>query len=288
MITCSKCGNEITDGAEACPYCGFSVFEGQNVEVSTAQVAAEAQANDINDIFIWLMSGTMALLLGLTYLNVPDLSSLGVGSLILLFIILDYRGLVKSGIKIHPALIVLGALFYPIYVITRIVKTKRILPGVVYLVLFTAFTVFTLRGFFSNSSKEIIDYMNNDVTVLAQTETKMLNSLESVTGDNFSDDYSLYNEIKTTTLPTAELLASEADSIYNDLSSKEIKEVHSIYIDYCKTYCEALEYVLDGIEQQNKTTIAEAYDKFEQASGLGTDYKDEIDRLANKYGVKIR
>lgn len=287
MITCSKCGKEITDGAAVCPYCGGAAGEGQSDEASTPQAAAEAQADEISDIFIWLMSGTMAVLLGLTYFNVPVLSSIGVGGLILFFIILDYRRLVKSGITINIALIILGVIFYPVYVITRTVKTKRILPGVIYLILFTAFTLFTFRGYFSNTSRELIDYVNNDVTELAKTETKMLDSFDSASGDNFTDDYSLYNEITTTTLPTAESLVSQADEIYNDLSSKEIKEVHSIYMDYCKTYCEALEYVLDAIEQQNTTTLDEANSKFEQAAGLAADYQDRLKRLADKCGVEI-
>ena len=121
---------------------------------------------------------------------------------------------------------------------------------------------------------------------LAIIENEMRNSYNSVMGDHYSDDYTTYNEIKTVTLPAANRLISEANTVYNNLSSKEIKEVHMIYIDFCNTYCEAFELIMEGIEQQSIATVQKGNRKLESTVKLASDYQNGLKHLAEKYGLK--
>ena len=125
-----------------------------------------------------------------------------------------------------------------------------------------------------------------DVTRLAQIETEIINSYNSVSGVNYTDDSAFYDEIKNVALPAAKRLTSEANSVYNKLSSEEIKKAHSIYLDACNVYYEALEGMLEGVEKQDVTTIRKASEKLEQISELAIDYQNAIKQLAEKYGLE--
>ena len=177
-------------------------------------------------------------------------------------------------------------MLYPIYVIARTVKTRRLFPGVVYFVVFVALILFSARGLLGNTSKELLTYINQDMQELAIIENEMRNSYNSVMGDHYSDDYTTYNEIKTVTLPAANRLISEANTVYNNLSSKEIKEVHMIYIDFCNTYCEAFELIMEGIEQQSIAMVKKGNRKLESTVKLASDYQNGLKHLAEKYGLK--
>lgn len=321
IIKCPECEKEISDRAIACPNCGFPLSEndGKNIfwtenltgaydneknvsigaeiaedktdiQYNYATNSAEAviEQSGVNDLFLWLLSGTMVLGLCLAFFKAPTYLYYVVGILSLVFIILDKTTCQKRGIKVNLVCVVLGMLFLvPIYVIARIIKTKKYLPGIIYVMLCIFFLLFSFRGLLSHTSKELMDYINNDVPKLLQIEMKMLNSYNSVAGANYTDDYSMYNALKNTTLPTANRLVSEANSIYGKLSAKEIKEVHLLYMDLCNTYCEAFEFVVEGIEQQNTTIIYKANRTIEQATKLLIDYQDALRRLADKYGLEL-
>lgn len=177
--------------------------------------------------------------------------------------------------------------FVPIYVIARAVKTKRAVSGIVYSVILVVIVLFSYRSFVNNkASRELMDYVNSDVTRLAEIETEIINSYNSVSGVNYTDDATFYDEIKNVALPAANRLSSEANSVYNKLSSEEIKKAHSIYLDVCNVYYEALEGMLEGVEKQDVTTIRKASEKLEQISELATDYQNAIKQLTEKYGLE--
>ena len=200
----------------------------------------------------------------------------------------DSAQLEKAGIRISPIYIVLGlVMLVPIYVIARAVKTKKAFSGIIYSVILVVIVLFSYRSFVNNkASQELMDYVNSDVTRLAQIETEIINSYNSVSGVNYTDDSAFYDEIKNVALPAAKRLTSEANSVYNKLSSEEIKKAHSIYLNACNVYYEALEGMLEGVEKQDVTTIRKASEKLEQISELATDYQNAIKQLAEKYGLE--
>lgn len=296
-IKCRVCGSTMAKGQRICKTCGSIVKETEPNyynepyaynNTSAAPVSTvNAKYSSISDIFIWLLSVGTVLAIGIDYFKAPIYTFVFVWILNLVSVILDYKRLEKAGIQVNRLCFVLGALLlYPIYVLARTVKTKRVFPGVVYFAVFVALVLFSVRGLIGNTSKELLNYINNDMQKLAITENEMRNSYNSVMGDHYSDDYTAYIALKNVTLPAANRLISEANTVYNNLSSKEIKEVHMIYIDFCNTYCEAFEYILEGIEQQNTATVQKGNRKLESTAKLASDYQNGLKRLANKYGVK--
>ena len=313
IIKCPECGKEISDKAHTCPNCGFPVSENlgnddaieevmqetvadsvpETYETYTGACATDGDAavaekeSKINDVFIWLLSGVLILYICMVFFKAP--SYLFFVSLILnpLFVLLDDRKLEKSEENVKTIWFVLGMiLVVPIYVIARTIKTKRIIAGAVYLVLAAILAVYSVA--FNSTSKELVKYVNTDMKQLAINETKMLNSYNSVIGANYTDDLTFYSEIKNVSLPAADDLLSDANKIYRRLSSKEIKEVHSIYVDFCTTYREGFENIIEGMAIQDNSLIQKGAKKLLKTERLSSDYLNALENLCDKYGIEIK
>ena len=286
LIKCPECGKEISDRAVSCPNCGFPLKEGQydNITSYEERVIPEVEPS-ISDKYIWLMSGALVLGIFLGLIKAPLYAYIILLVINTICIIKDSEQLDKAGIRLSPVYLVLGIMaLVPIYVIVRAVKTKRTSSGVIYSAIFIVMILFTFRN--NKTSQELLDYINSDMIRLGQIETEMINSYNSVAGVNYTDDLASYDEIKNVTLPAARKLTSEANTVYNRLSSKEIKEVHLIYLDICNEYCEAFDGILEGLEKQDVTTVRKAVEKIEQINALATDYQNAIKQLAEKYGLE--
>ncbi len=292
LIKCPECGKEISDKAVFCPNCGFPLSENRNDDAAVYEYETVIPEEEpgISDKYIWLMAGAFALSIFLGSINAPFYVYFIIPVLEVVCIIKDSEQLEKAGIRISPIYIVLGlVMLVPIYVIARAVKTKRAFSGIIYFAVFVVIAIFSYKSYMDNKvSQELIDYINSDATRLAEIETEIIDSYNSVSGVNYTDDAAFYDEIKNVALPAAKRLISEANSVYSKLSSEEIKKAHSIYLDACNVYYEALEGMLEGVEKQDVTTIRKASEKLEQISELATDYQNAIKQLAEKYRVELQ
>ena len=106
------------------------------------------------------------------------------------------------------------------------------------LLLMLCFTLsFTFAGCeseetFNETADELISYINNDLKELADIEGAFLDSYESVTGDNYVDDYTTYEELLNNTLPLVQQLDNKAVEVSENIKDSKIREVHRLYVNY--------------------------------------------------------
>lgn len=131
----------------------------------------------------------------------------------------------------------------------------------------------------------LLNYINHDMAEIGEIEDKALSSYNSVTGSNYTDDWTMYYELSTTTIPLCSELNEKVVSI--SPQNEEISDLHSIYRNFAYKYLNAMAMMLEAIEQQDRTKIIEANDLLNDANNLGTQYRQELYRLADKYGIEI-
>ncbi len=131
----------------------------------------------------------------------------------------------------------------------------------------------------------IIDYVNVDITSLLFLETSMLESYESVSGTNYTDDFTMYEEIKDVTLEYARELEKKASNL--SYSIPELQKVHDVYLEYIAAYIEAFELVVEAIEDQDSDTISKANNKLSAGTTKATEYQTELSKLMDAYEIVI-
>ena len=75
----------------------------------------------------------------------------------------------------------------------------------------------------------LVNYINDDMKPLGPLEGEAVKDYEGVTGDNYTDDETLYNALDKGVIPKYAKLIKKLEAV--DVSDKEIKEIHKNYVD---------------------------------------------------------
>ena len=166
-------------------------------------------------------------------------------------------------------------------------KKLIILPIIVVvgIVVFALTYLFFIRGY--STRKELLKYINQDIKELSSVEKKLLKSYTNVTGSNYVNDETTYKEFVNSTLPLAGKLNELSIQTVNNITDKEILEVHKIYINYTSKYLAAVNMVTLALENQNTSQVLEANEILNEANNLAIDYRKALYELAEKYNITI-
>jgi len=166
-------------------------------------------------------------------------------------------------------------------------KKLIILPIIVVvgIVVFALTYLFFIRGY--STRKELLKYINQDIKELSSVEKKLLKSYTNVTGSNYVNDETTYKEFVNSTLPLAGKLNELSVQTVNNITDKEILEVHKIYINYTSKYLAAVNMVTLALENQNTSQVLEANEILNEANNLAIDYRKALYELAEKYNITI-
>lgn len=148
--------------------------------------------------------------------------------------------------------------------------------------------VFTFAGC-ANSEKQdaLISYINEDLASLSELETQFLESYASVSGENYTDDETMYSEFVDNTVVLARELNDASTNIASTIEDTEILEVHKLYMETSSNYLNAVTIMIAALENQDYAQVSEANEKISKANTLGLDYKNKLNALAEEYGVVI-
>lgn len=161
------------------------------------------------------------------------------------------------------------------------------------LLLMLCFTLsFTFAGCESEetvneTADELISYINNDLKELADIEGAFLDSYESVTGDNYVDDYTTYEELLNNTLPLVQQLDNKAVEVSENIKDSKIREVHRLYVNYTSKNLNAVITMIDAIETQDMSRVTDSNDMIAEANNVITDFQIKLDELMDECDVVI-
>lgn len=146
--------------------------------------------------------------------------------------------------------------------------------------------IISVIGIFSGNSKEqeaLLTYINDDLPELAEIEEEMLNSYNSVSGSNYTDDFTMYNEINGRTIPLCHELNDKLLEI--NPSDPEISAIHNTYRKFVGKYLNAFVMIDAALESQDYSQIVEANNLISEAADIAEDFKQALYKLADERNV---
>ncbi|WLR41212.1 hypothetical protein LC087_09670 [Bacillus carboniphilus] len=157
-------------------------------------------------------------------------------------------------------------------------RTKIILFSIV-LTLITGCSLFA-----SEEQEEIIDFVNNDIQKIATYEAEAQQALDTVIGENYTNDAKMYEVLTETVIPTYQKAVDEANQLNSDLDV--LKNLISKIKEGSNVYLEGVMLLKEGIEKQDPELINQANDKLEKYTQLSTEYQEQVEQIAEEYNLE--
>lgn len=135
------------------------------------------------------------------------------------------------------------------------------------------------------AKREALEAYIRELVKIADLETEVVASQNSVVAENYTDDATLYAEFTGRTLPLCQQLVEKSSAISSD--DPEIAELHKIYQDWAKLFLDSITTMISAIDNQDQAGSAQ-YEKLrDEASQLENRYKQGLQTLAKERGVSL-
>jgi len=142
-----------------------------------------------------------------------------------------------------------------------------------------------LAGCGSNPVQDdLIHYINEEVLPLADEENAITGAYESVTGENYVDDESLYAELETL-IPKYRDYVAKIEEINPE--TDEVKELHELYIAASNKQYNAMVQISAALENQDVNLVSEANGKLDEARSGMREYRNRLEALAKEHDVEF-
>lgn len=154
------------------------------------------------------------------------------------------------------------------------------------LILALVFGIIFLSGCGSDPIQEdLINYSNVGLVSVAEIESKVVDGYDSVSGDNYTDDITVYNKLIDEVIPNSLKLIDKAEAI--EIKTEDVRAVHELYVAAVNTQNSAFTTIVAAIEAQDYDKISAANDKLSEARKGMRDYQAKLKELADEHGVEF-
>lgn len=132
---------------------------------------------------------------------------------------------------------------------------------------------------------DLINYINNELSKIAELDERIASGYESVSGENYVDDYTTYTEISDNALP---LLIELIDKL-EDISpqTEEVRGLNEKLIERYSVSHSGMILLLSAIEKKDSSIIVEANEKFDKGKRLQREFDAELEALCEKHDVEL-
>ncbi|MGM0752838.1 MAG: hypothetical protein ACQET6_13025 [Bacillota bacterium] len=135
----------------------------------------------------------------------------------------------------------------------------------------------------ADKQKAILQFINEDIYKVAEYEVVAFQSLASVSGVNYTDDSTVYNELTSNTIPAYGKALEEAKGIEAEIP--ELVEMTERIVTATQTFYDALLLEKKAIENQDEALINDSNAKIEEYYKLVEAYHSDMKLLAEQYDV---
>ena len=140
-------------------------------------------------------------------------------------------------------------------------------------------------GSSDTAQDELIDYINNQFPKFEKLESEVVDTYDSVTGDNYTNDIVLYRALSETIIPKSRKLVDILQNVSTAFNNPEIIELHSIVIDAYDTLFNGFVLSQIAIEKKDSEIAPKANGKFNLARQLQQKWLVRLNELKKKYNV---
>lgn len=135
---------------------------------------------------------------------------------------------------------------------------------------------------------EFLNYVNGDAKKeVSELESKAKDSYASVTGDNFKDDQTLLQELRTNTSDLAKQTVEKATALGETLEGEQLKKVHEICVTSLKDFQSGVDQLIQAVENEDDSHLSQINDLMSKANEEGTKYMEELKKLAEELDVEM-
>jgi len=139
------------------------------------------------------------------------------------------------------------------------------------------------KGLTSKTTVNLVNYVNQGVLMIAELEQKSLERYASVTGENYTTEQRVYDELSTFVIPNYKRFVDGLKAI--TIEDKEIRELHAIYVNAAELMYSGFNTKMIGIEKNNEELVTEGNKDIEKAAEEGNRWRLALVELYKKYGV---
>ncbi|MGQ3480618.1 hypothetical protein [Paenibacillus sp. TY11] len=133
--------------------------------------------------------------------------------------------------------------------------------------------------------KDLITYVNEGMLPLGQDEKAVTEKYEAATGDNYTDDLTLYNTLNDEIIPEYTKFVDKVEAVKTE--TPEVRAVHEIYIKAVNTQNEAFIKLVDALDKQDLNLVNESNAKLSEGRKLFRDFEEQVKTLAKEHDVEM-
>lgn len=137
----------------------------------------------------------------------------------------------------------------------------------------------------SPAQDEILNYLNEELPGIGEMEAEVINKYDSVTGDNYTDDETLYNALNEEIIPLYSDFIDELESI--EIKDKDLRAIHEGYIEAVNQQSGAFNKMITALENQDAALIEEVNEILNQSRKAMRDYQYDLQEFADENDVEI-
>ena len=133
------------------------------------------------------------------------------------------------------------------------------------------------------AAADVVNYVNQGLIGIAELERRSLESYASVTGENYTSDQRVYEELKNFIVP---IYKRFLDGLHNIApKNEEVRRVHVIYIQAAESMYDGFRTKMVGIENNDENIIIQGNQKIEKGRMGIEKWRSELNELYKEQGV---
>ncbi|MCM3617953.1 hypothetical protein M3936_10215 [Sutcliffiella horikoshii] len=154
------------------------------------------------------------------------------------------------------------------------------------LCLFSLLLVMLLSACSTTDSEkdDLINYINTELPKVAELEFEAIDSYGSVSGQNYTDDWTMYEIIDTVTIPAYEEFITKLESIRP--KTEAVREIHEIYIEGSNAQLQGFKKIRVALEQQDYDKVFEANEHLDEGRAKIRQFQIKLEDLMHEHGVE--
>ena len=137
-------------------------------------------------------------------------------------------------------------------------------------------------------SDDLLDYINKQLPKVADNESKAVESYESVSGENYTDDETMYYVVRDEVVPVYRKFIDQLELISEELETEEVQKVHEKYIEAANVQNAAFMLILSALDNQDYNEMAEANEKLDKGRKLMREYKLDLKKICKENNVDLK
>lgn len=135
---------------------------------------------------------------------------------------------------------------------------------------------------------ELLEYLNGDAKKeITELESKAKDSYASVTGDNYKDDETMLEELRTNTATLAKQTVDKATALGETLEGEQLKKVHEMCVTSLKDFQSGVDQLIQALESGDAGQLEQINEMMDKANEDGNKYNEELKKLAEELDVEM-